>query len=296
MRDYMGYAVGAFRRAKLAFGHGTGNAVDEAAFLILESLGLPIDRLDPVLDRSLTVPQRRKLERIIAARVASRKPAAYLLRRAYIQGIPFYVDERAIVPRSLIGELLHSPVLVGDAMSLIAQRDGVRSVLDMCTGSGCLAVLAARSFPRAKIDAVDLSTKALAVARRNVAACPDRRRMRLLAGDLFAPVKTARYDLIVCNPPYVDAKAMARLPAEYRHEPAMALSGGTDGLDIVHRILAQASDHLLPGGGLLCEIGRGRARLEKAYPHHDFQWLDTRQSVGEVFWIGAGALKHAAAR
>jgi len=294
--DFLRDATMRFKRARLAYGQGTGNARDEAAFLILETLGLPIDRLDPVLDRRLMPAERRKVAKVIAARIATRQPASYLVKRAYIQGQPFYVDRRTIVPRSFIGELLQSGAVVGNPMSLIAERNAIGRVLDLCTGSGCLAILAARQFPKARVDAVDVSRAALAVARRNVAASPDAARLALFSGDLFGPLKGRRYDLIITNPPYVDAQAMARLPAEYRHEPALALAGGADGLDLVRRILAAAPDHLKPGGGLLCEIGTGRRRLERDYPGYDFQWLDTEQSSGEVFWIGAGALKRASRR
>jgi ribosomal protein L3 glutamine methyltransferase len=271
-----------FAAAKLAYGHGTANARDEAAFLILEGLRLPIDQLDPVLDRKLNAAERARIAGLIDARIATRKPAAYLLNRAYVGGVPFYVDERVIVPRSFIAEILRGPILA----TLIGDSTKVRRVLDLCTGLGCLAVLAAQAFPNARIDATELSTAALAVARRNVAESGVARRIRLFEGDLFAPVAGERYDLILANPPYVDAAAMAALPAEYRHEPALALAAGTDGLAIILRILAEAPAHLTSDGGLLCEVGRGKPRLEAEFPL-PFLWLDTAASTGEVFWLAA---------
>jgi ribosomal protein L3 glutamine methyltransferase len=287
IRDVLRSAARRFKAAKLVFGHGTASALDEAAFLILEGLHLPIDELEPVLDRHLTEKERRRLAELIEARIATRKPAPYLLGRAYVGGMPFHVDERVIVPRSFIGELLRGPLFEGESAGLVGYPARVRRVLDLCTGSGCLAVLAARTFPNARIDATDLSAGALEVARRNIAESAHADRIRVLQGDLFAPVKGRRYDLILCNPPYVDAEAMAALPAEYRHEPALALDGGTDGLDIVRRILAQTPAHLGPRGALLCEIGQGRARLESDFPRLPFLWLDTEASAGEVFWLTA---------
>jgi ribosomal protein L3 glutamine methyltransferase len=287
IREVLREAVRRFTAAKLAFGHGADNARDEAAFLILEGLHLPIDRLDAVLERKLTDGERRRLMELVEARVATRKPAAYLLGRAYVGGVPFHVDERVIVPRSFIGELLRGPLFRGERAGLIGDAGRVRRVLDLCTGSGCLAVLAARAFPRARIDATEISADALAVARRNVEESGAASRIRLLEGDLFAPVAGERYDLILANPPYVDAEAMAALPREYRHEPPLALAGGADGLRLIRRIIAQAPAHLAAGGGLLCEVGRGKARLEAEFAL-PFLWLDTAAGSGEVFWLEAG--------
>ncbi|QQS15225.1 MAG: 50S ribosomal protein L3 N(5)-glutamine methyltransferase [Rhodospirillales bacterium] len=296
VRDFLRYAVSRFNAAGIAYGHGTGGALDEAAFLILETLRLPIDQLDPFLDARLTAPERLRLAEVVEARVATRKPAAYLTGRAYIQGVPFHVDERVIVPRSFIGELLFSDLIGGEGFALVEDPDAVGRVLDLCTGSGCLAILAARVFPNARIDAVELSPDAAAVARRNIDESGEGGRIELLQGDLFAPVAGRRYDLILTNPPYVDAAAMAALPPEYRHEPAMALAGGDDGLDIVRRILAAAPGHLTPDGGLLCEIGTGREILEAEHPHWPFFWPDTAESAGEVFWLTAAAMRPAPAK
>jgi ribosomal protein L3 glutamine methyltransferase len=284
--DGLRYAVRRFSQEKLAFGHGTDNARDEAAFLILEGLHLPIDRLDPVLGRKLSLEERRRLLDLIEARVATRKPAAYLLGRAYVGGVPFHVDERVIVPRSFIGEILRGPLFQGERPGLIGDARRVRRVLDLCTGSGSLAILAARAFPEALIDATEISADALAVARRNVEESGFAARIRLLEGDLFAPVAAERYDLILANPPYVDAAGMAALPREYRHEPALALDGGADGLAVIRRILAEVPAHLASQGGLLCEVGRGKVRLEAEFAL-PFLWLDTEASRGEVFWLEA---------
>lgn len=285
VRDFIRHAVSRFNQAGLAYGHGTSTAYDEAVFMVLETLRLPIDQLEPYLDARLTGPERAAVAEIIEARAVTRKPAAYLTGRAYVQGVPFFVDERVIVPRSYIGELLFSPLFGGDDFTLVEDPTAVERVLDLCTGSGCLAILAAGVFAAAAVDAVDLSPDALEVARRNVAEHDLGERVTLHHGDLFAPLKGRRYDLIITNPPYVAREEIDVLPPEFRHEPEMALVGGEDGLDLVHRILKAAPKHLTPQGGILCEIGTGREALEAAYPAIDFLWLETAESFGEVFWI-----------
>jgi ribosomal protein L3 glutamine methyltransferase len=287
IRDMLRFAVSRFEEAGLAFGQGTAGAVDEAAFLILETLHLPVDDINPWADARLTRPEREVLLGRIEERVVKRVPSAYLTKKAYIQGIPFHVDERVIVPRSFIGELLFTDLFGGEGFTLVPDPSVVGRVLDLCTGSGCLAILAARLFSNADVDAVELSPKAVEVARLNFDESGYADRLHLFQGDLFQPVAKERYDLILANPPYVDAVAMEELPPEFRHEPAMALDGGEDGLDIVRRILAEVPRHLNPGGGLLCEIGRGRDILEDDYPELDFFWLDTQTSEGEVFWLTA---------
>jgi ribosomal protein L3 glutamine methyltransferase len=283
IRDVFRYAVSRFNVAELAYGHGATNAVDEAAFIVLEGLKLPIDTLDPFLDARLTRAERVRLLALIDARVSTRKPAPYLLNRAYIQGVPFYVDERVIVPRSFIGELLFHG-LVGDG-AVVDDPAAIESALDLCTGGGSLAILAARVFPNATIDAVELSADALAVARRNVEEHGLADRVTLYQGDLFTPLGGARYDLILANPPYVDAESLVAFPPEYSAEPPLAHAGGRDGLDVVRRILAEAGAHLTQAGALVCEVGHARARLEAAYPDLPFLWLDTEESEteGEVF-------------
>jgi ribosomal protein L3 glutamine methyltransferase len=282
--DIFRFAIRRFKAARLAYGHGTTNAHDEAAFLLLESLGLPIERLEPYLDLRPTPAERARLLALIESRISRRVPAPYLVGAAYMHGVRFEVDRRALIPRSFIGDMLADGVLpIGDPRR-------VRRVLDLCTGGGCLAILAALAFPRARVDAADLSAGALALARRNVKNHRLEDRITLHRGDLFAPLSGRRYDLIISNPPYVDARAMARLPPEYRREPRAALAAGDDGLDLVRRILADAPRHLIRGGALLCEVGRGRRALEAAFPRLPFLWLDTEQSEGEVFWIDAGQL------
>lgn len=274
--DFFHFAVRRFRQARLSYGHGTTNAVDEAAFLMLEALRLPIHRIDPWLDLKPTPAERARLLTLIDARIGLRMPAPYLLGAAYMQGVRFHIDQRALIPRSFIGDML-----VGGVLPVAKPR----RMLDLCTGSGCLAILAALAFPRATVDAIDLSPGALALARRNVAAHRLSDRISVHRGDLFKPLAGRRYDLIISNPPYVDAGGMAKLPPEFRHEPRLALAAGKDGLDLVHRILAEAPQHLTKNGGLVCEIGRGREPLEAAYPRLPFLWLDTELSEGEVFWI-----------
>ncbi|MFY8039904.1 MAG: 50S ribosomal protein L3 N(5)-glutamine methyltransferase [Bosea sp. (in: a-proteobacteria)] len=291
LRDILRHAVSRFRAADLVHAHGATTALDEAAYLILETLHLPVDQLEPFVDARLTRAERQTLLDLIEQRIATRKPAAYLTGRTYIQGIPFKVDERVIVPRSYIGEMLFSGLFGGDDFTLIDDVQAVTSVLDLCTGSGCLAILAAHIFPNARIDAVELSSDAMAVARENVAESGFADRISLFQGDLFAPLKGKSYDLIITNPPYVDAETMADLPPEFRAEPAMALAGGADGMDVVRRILAEAGKHLKRGGGMICEIGTDREILDEEYPAIDFLWLDSAESSGEVFWITESQLR-----
>ncbi len=284
--DLVRYAVSRFRAAKLVVAHGTTDPVAEAAFLVGEALHLPPERFDAFSRAHVTARERAEVVALIEARVRTRKPAAYLLRKSYVQGVPFHVDERVIVPRSYIGELLAGD-LFGEAG--LVDPDRITRVLDLCTGSGCLAILAALRFPAATVDAVDISKDALAVARINVEQHGLKERVRLLRGDLFAPLGDARYDLILTNPPYVDAAGMVGLPPECRHEPRLALAGGVDGLKIIRRIIEQAPRHLTGTGGLMCEVGRGRAAVEHAFPDKSFLWLDTEESSGEVLWIDASA-------
>ena len=291
--DFVRYAVSRFVEAKLVFAHGTTDPVAEAAFLVCETLHLHPDQFETFATARVTAREAKAILEMIARRVTTRKPAAYLVNKIYMRGLPFYVDERVIVPRSFIGELLDSH-LSGqgddDGGSLIDDPASVENVLDLCTGSGCLAILASRSFPNARIEAVDISRDALDVAARNIADYGLEHRVTLHRGDLFKPLGHGRYDLIISNPPYVDAEGMAELPRECRAEPRLAFDGGADGLDIIRRILKEAGPHLTPQGGLLCEIGRGREWLEAAFPQLPLLWLDTEDSDGEVFWIGAADL------
>lgn len=284
-RDFLRFAVSQFRAAKLSHGHGTTSVLDEAAYIILETLDLPIDDINPWLDASLMPEERKALAAIIRERVITRKPAAYLTHKAYIRGMPFYVDERVIVPRSYIGELMAGDVLSGAEHSLIPDPQSVSSVLDLCTGSGCLAIIAAWLFDNAHVTATDLSKDALAVARINVRDHELQDRVEIRQGNLFAAVKGQRFDLIITNPPYVAKAEVDAFTPEYAHEPRMAHIGGKDGLDLVRHIIAEAPKHLNPGGGLLCEIGTGRDILEAEFPKLPFLWLDTEESEGEVFWL-----------
>jgi ribosomal protein L3 glutamine methyltransferase len=287
--DFVRYAASRFIGAKLVFAHGTTDPVAEAAFLVCEALHLHPDRFEMFAAARVTAAEAKTILGLIERRVTTRKPAAYLVDKIYMRGLPFYVDERVIVPRSFVGELLEQH-FSGEEASLIDDPAAVERVLDLCTGSGCLAILASRSFPNAHIDAADISKDALEVAARNVADYALEDRISLHQGDLFNPLGDNRYDLIITNPPYVDAEGMASLPRECRFEPKLAFDGGADGLDIIRRILNQAGKHLNPQGGLLCEIGRGRQLLEAAFPQLPLLWLDTEESEGEVFWIGAGDL------
>ena len=289
LRDWLRYGVSRFTASGLAYGHGTSNAVDEAAFLILRTLHLPIDELELWLDCRLTSPEREAVFAILEKRISTRKPASYLLNEAWIKGNKFYVDERVIVPRSYIGELL-----VGGLQGIEAHPNTVARVLDLCTGSGCLAILAALAFPHAAIDAADISHEALAVAKHNVADYGLGHRIRLIQSDLFSGLRDERYDLILSNPPYVAAAEVAAFPPEYRAEPIMAHAGGKDGLDFVRRILAGAEPHLMPLGTLVVEIGTGRDILESEFSNIPFLWLDTEESQGEVFALPHSAFTHGA--
>ena len=279
VRDFIRYAVTRFESADLSYGHGTGNAFDEAVFMVLETLKLPIDTLEPWLDAVLASSERKALDQLIYDRITTRKPASYLLNRAYIQGRPFYVDERVIVPRSFIGEIML------DETAPLHNHRPMDSILELCTGSGCLSILAAEIFPGSVIDAVDLSRDALNVAKINVKKYDLQERITLHHGDLFEPVTNRKYDLIIANPPYVDRDGMDVLSDEYRHEPVMSLSGGEDGMDLVRKIIRGARKYMNPGAVLVCEIGRGRPVIESQFPDIKFTWLETELSDGEVFSV-----------
>jgi ribosomal protein L3 glutamine methyltransferase len=279
IRDFLRYAVSMFHAAGVVHGHGTTSVVDEAAFIILETLHLPVDDINPWLDARLLAEECSALHDVITARVRTRKPAAYLLKKTYMHGIPFFVDERVIIPRSYIGELM----MKGDITSILGEEHHVDTLLDLCTGSSCLAVLAAQVYGDAKIDATDISADALDVARINIKALDLAERISIFQGHLFAPLGGKKYDLIIANPPYVARAEVEAFPPEYAAEPQLAHLGGTDGFDLVREIIRKAPTYLNAGGALVCEIGTGRDVLDKEFANLDLMWLDTEESEGEVF-------------
>jgi ribosomal protein L3 glutamine methyltransferase len=280
VRDLLRFAVTRFEEAELSFGHGSDNAYDEAAHLILHTLHLPLQRLEPFLDAALLPGEVRAVLHVLERRVTQRLPAAYITQEAWLGDYRFHVDERVIVPRSHIAELIDEGF-----SAWLPDPDAVSDALDLCSGSGCLAILLALAFPAARVDAVDLSAEALQVARINVEDYGLDDRVMLVQSDLFAGLAGRRYQLIVSNPPYVDAEGMHDLPPEYRREPALALAAGADGMDVVRRILAQAHRHLLPGGILVVEVGSGRAAFEAAFPDLEPTWLSTRAGDDLVFLL-----------
>ncbi len=280
VRDYLRYAVSRFNQAGLFFGHGSDNAWDEAVYLTLHTLKLPLDRLEPFLDARLLPKEKAALIDIYHRRCDERLPAAYLTQEAWLGEHRFYVDERVIVPRSFIAELLEEQLT-----PWIEDPWSVESALDMCTGSGCLAILTALAFPDAKVDAVDLSSDAISVAEKNVGDYQLQDRISVIQSDAFANLDGRRYDLIISNPPYVNAESVAALPPEYLHEPELALGSGDDGLDFTRILLREAGDHLNPGGLLVVEIGHNREALEIAFPETPFTWLDTQAGDEFVFML-----------
>jgi ribosomal protein L3 glutamine methyltransferase len=278
LRDVLRFAVTRFNESHVFFGHGQADAFDEAVFLVMRSLNLPIERLDVFLDAYLTHAEINTLLQQIDLRVKKRVPVAYILKEAWLQDYKFHIDERAIIPRSFIAELLKD-----ELQPWVADPTKVTDVLDLCTGSGCLAVMAADVFPRAKVDAVDLSKDALQVAKKNVAEYRLEDRITLHEGDLFTPVAAHRYDVVLCNPPYVTDASMARLPKEYTHEPKIALAGGADGMNVIKRLLREARSHLKRGGVLIVEVGGERATVEKQFKDVPMTWLTTSAGDDMVF-------------
>lgn len=276
IRDLLRFAVSQFNKAGVHFGHGSATAYDEAAYLILKTLYLPLDQLEPFLDARVTDSECKQVLEVIERRVKDRIPAAYLTHEAWLGDFSFYVDERVIIPRSFIAELLQSQLA-----PWIADPDHVTAALDLCTGSGCLAILMAHAFENAHIDAADISPQALAVAHKNVQDYGLQDRIGLIESDLFSALPGKRYDLIISNPPYVNAESMGCLPQEYRHEPQNALASGDDGLEATRQILQQAARHLTDDGILVVEIGHNRDALERAFPQLPFTWLET--SGGDEF-------------
>jgi ribosomal protein L3 glutamine methyltransferase len=278
IRDVLRWAVTRMNEGGVFFGHGQGDAVDEALLLVLRSLQLPVDRADLFLDAFLTHAEINSLIQTIDQRVRKRTPAAYVLREAWLQGYRFYVDERAIVPRSFIAELLK------DGLTPWVQNAAViADVLDLCTGSGCLAIMAADVFPGSQVDAVDISPDALAVAKRNIADYQMGARVHAVQSDLYAGLPAKRYDIILCNPPYVTDESMAALPREYQHEPKLALAGGPDGMAVVRRVVRGARSYLKRGGLLFVEVGGGRAAAEQVLKDVPLTWLTTSDGDDTVF-------------
>ena len=275
------------KQAGVSFGHGTTNAFDEAAWLVLWSLGMPLDELEPHAQRELGEAELAKIEAVITERIDTRRPAAYITREAWLQNVPFYVDERAIVPRSFIAELLADGEGEGTLDAWLS--DQTHRVLDLCTGNGSLAVIAAMAYPEVTVDAADISDDALAVARINIDRHKLAKRIRRVKSDLFNELQ-GPYDLIVCNPPYVNARSMGELPREYLHEPQLALAGGDDGMDLVRRILKDAPSRMSEIGVLVLEIGNERAHFEHAFRRLEVAWLETSAGADQVLLVTRDAL------
>lgn len=280
LRDLIRYGVSRVNAAQVSLGHGSDNAWDETVYLVLHGLHLPPDTLDPFLDARVTAEERARVLELIDRRVTERLPAAYLTEEAWLSGHRFYIDQRVIVPRSPISELLAQ-----ELSPWVRDPFSVSRALDMCTGSGCLAILTALAFPNAEVDAVDVSTDALAVAQRNVDDYGLQERLTLHHSNLFDALPSAAYDVIVCNPPYVNSQSMEELPDEYRHEPSLALAGGADGMDLVRRILQAAPQYLSPEGVLVLEIGHERDHFEAAFPELEPIWLETENASDQILLL-----------
>jgi ribosomal protein L3 glutamine methyltransferase len=285
-RDLLRHAVTRFNTAKLFFGHGSAEAFDEAAYLILHTLQLPLDKLEPFLDARLQPEEVQQVLAVIERRATDRIPAAYITNEAWLGTYNFYVDERTIVPRSYIAELIPNYFA-----PWVNDPEGISNILELCTGSGCLAIMMADAFPDAEVDAVDVSGDALQVARKNVDTYKLADRVNLIQSDLYTNVPDKKYDLIITNPPYVNSSSMARLPQEYLHEPQIALDGGADGMDLVRKIVAGAAERLTDDGLLIVEIGNEKEFAEAAFGHLGLTWLTTSQGDDMVFLLTADQLK-----
>ncbi len=285
LADWIRWAERHLKRARLYYGHGTETALDEAAWLVGHVAGLASAELESHLNDAPTKTQLEKIHALVENRITTRTPLAYLLKEAWFAGMPFYVDERVLVPRSITGEYIL------ERFQPWIDAGKVHTALDLCTGSGCIAIALAHAFPQARVDATDISDDALAVARVNVEQYGLRERVKLVRSDLFAALDGARYDLIVTNPPYVSRADMESLPQEYRHEPALALAAGEHGLDIIVKILAQARDHLTPGGALVAEVGNSHVALAQAFPDAPFLWLTSESGDESVFLLTAAQLE-----
>jgi ribosomal protein L3 glutamine methyltransferase len=287
-RDLLRYAVTRFNGAKLFFGHGSAEALDEAAYLILHTLKLPLDKLEPFLDARLLPDEVLAVLAVIERRATERVPAAYITNEAWLGTYPFYVDERVLVPRSYIAELIPNSF-----SPWVEDPFAVENILELCTGSGCLAIMMADAFPNSVVDAVDISVDAIAVAEHNIREYKLEGRVNPIVSDLYENVPFKKYDLIVTNPPYVNADSMSRLPQEYLHEPQIALHGGDDGMDLVRKIVAGAAERLTPDGILMVEIGNEREYAEAAFGHLGLTWVTTSAGDDMVFLLTAEQLQHA---
>lgn len=285
VRDVLRYATSRFNEAKLVFGHGNNNALDEAAYLILHTLHLPLDNLDIYLEAHLLPVEIAHILQVIERRTTEHVPAAYITNEAWLGTYPFYVDERVIIPRSYIAELIPSYF-----SPWIKNPDQITDILELCTGSGCLPIMLADAFPNAHVDATDISADALAVAKKNVETYELQDRITLHKSDIYSNVPDKKYQLIISNPPYVNSASMAKLPQEYLHEPQIALSGGKDGMDLVRTIIAGAKSRLTHNGILLIEIGHERAFAEAAFPDLEFTWVSTSAGDDMVFLLTADQL------
>jgi len=280
IRDWLRYAVSQFEASDIFYGHGTDNAYDEAVWLVMSALHLPMDTLNNFFDARITSPERSKLSQLLEQRISSHTPTAYLVKEAWLQGLKFFVDERVLVPRSFIAELLND-----DLSPWIEYPELVESAADICTGSGCLGIMLASAFPNAAVDVVDISTDALDVANINIANYGLEDQITAIQSDMFTALKGRKYDVIISNPPYVDAPSMAELPAEYRNEPQIALGSGNDGLDHTHTLLREAGHYLNENGILIVEIGHNRDALQAAYPNIAFNWLEVSSGNEFVFLL-----------
>lgn len=280
IRDFVRYCVSQFEQHAVFFGHGTDNAYDEAIWLVMRALHLPMDTLEQFWDAKLTDTEQQHIAQLITRRVENRTPTAYLLNEAWLRGYKFYVDERVIVPRSFIAELLEDGFY-----PWIEYPELVENAADICTGSGCLGVLLADTFPNAQVDVIDISPDAIAVCNINIANYDLQERVTAIQSDMFSALKGKQYDVIISNPPYVDAPSMAQLPQEYRNEPQIALGSGQDGLDHTHTLLREAAHHLTPNGILVVEIGHNRDALLDAYPDIPFVWLEVQSGNQFVFLL-----------